>query len=93
MGNRVVFSVEVREATRALAASAAELVALMDADPSGFPDDDSPDGACDPVEGGDPLRDLADACLDGLAGIARVESQAAALKVLVGGEYLDTSEA
>ena len=93
MGNRVVFSVEVREATRALAASAAELVALMDADPSGFPDDDSPDGACDPVEGGDPLRDLADACLDGLAGLARVESQAAALKVLVGGEFLEASAA
>ena len=39
------------------------------------------------------MRDLADACLDGLAGLSRVESQTAALKVLVGGEFLDTGEA
>ncbi|HSO91017.1 MAG TPA: endonuclease, partial [Arthrobacter sp.] len=29
----------------------------------------------------DPLRDLADSCLDGLAGMARLEAQTAALKV------------
>ena len=39
------------------------------------------------------MRDLADACLDGLAGLSRVESQTAALKILVGGEYLGASAA
>ncbi|MGP4033245.1 DUF222 domain-containing protein [Pseudarthrobacter sp. 1C304] len=102
MENRVVFSAESREAARALAASAAALAAHIDADPSGLPDDGSPDGrsedgspedGSDPLEGGDPLRDLADACLDGLAGLARVEAQGAALKALVAAEYLHTSEA
>ena len=44
-------------------------------------------GECDPpgvdsLRDADPLRDLADACLDGLAGMARVEAGFAALKVL-----------
>ncbi|MGP4033074.1 DUF222 domain-containing protein [Pseudarthrobacter sp. 1C304] len=93
MENRVVFSAESREAARALAASAAALAASMGAGPSGLPDDGPPDGRSGLLEGGDPLRDLADACLDGLAGLARVEAQTAALKVLVAGEYLEASEA
>ncbi len=43
-----------------------------------------PGSGADPRSGadfGDPLRDQADAYLDGLAGLARVEAQVAALKV------------
>ncbi|MGP4033954.1 DUF222 domain-containing protein [Pseudarthrobacter sp. 1C304] len=99
MENRVVFSAEVREAAEALAASAAALAASVGAaGPSGLPaggppDVGSPQDGSGPLEGGDPLRDLADACLDGLAGLARVEAQSAALKVLVAAEYLHTTKA
>ncbi|KUM37823.1 endonuclease [Arthrobacter sp. EPSL27] len=108
MENRVVFSsAEVREAARALAASAMALAASMGADlsclpagglpdgglPAGGSEGGSPEGGSGPLEGGDPLRDLADASLDGLSGLARVEAQTAALKVLVTGEYLDTTKA
>ncbi|HEX9229109.1 MAG TPA: DUF222 domain-containing protein, partial [Arthrobacter sp.] len=106
MENSVVFSAEIREAVEALAASVAALAASMGASPSGLPaglpdgrsEGGSPDGGSAEdgfglLEGGDPLRDLADGCLDGLAGLARVEAQAAALKVLVGGEFLEASAA
>ncbi|WP_157360997.1 HNH endonuclease signature motif containing protein [Arthrobacter sp. EPSL27] len=61
--------------------------------PAGGSEGGSPEGGSGPLEGGDPLRDLADASLDGLSGLARVEAQTAALKVLVTGEYLDTTKA
>ncbi|HEX9089750.1 MAG TPA: DUF222 domain-containing protein, partial [Arthrobacter sp.] len=41
----------------------------------------------------DPLRDLADGCLDGLAGVARLESRTAALKVRLTAEYVRAAEA
>ena len=40
-----------------------------------------------PLLGADPLRDRADACLDGLAGVARAEASMAALKVLLATGY------
>ena len=41
----------------------------------------------------DPLRDLADECLDGLAGMARVEARFAALKVLLAAAYVRATDA
>ena len=41
----------------------------------------------------DPLRELADDCLDGLAEVARWEARAAALKVRLGAAYLQATEA
>ncbi|MGP4032971.1 DUF222 domain-containing protein [Pseudarthrobacter sp. 1C304] len=98
MENKVVFSAEVREAAKALAASAAALAASMGAGASVLPEDgrsegDSPQDGSGLLEGGDPLRDLADACLDRLADLSRMEAQGAALKALVAGEYLEASEA
>ena len=49
-------------------------------------DSDGPDGA-------DPLRDLADVCLDGLAEASRVEAEMAALKVHLAAEYADAATA
>ncbi|WP_083266550.1 HNH endonuclease signature motif containing protein [Arthrobacter sp. U41] len=52
---------------------------------------DGPSGA-DPLWE-DPLRDLADGCLDGLAVMARWEAQAAALKVRLAAAYLQATDA
>ncbi|MEO3931604.1 DUF222 domain-containing protein [Micrococcaceae bacterium Sec7.4] len=41
----------------------------------------------------DPLRELADDCLDGLAEVARWEARAAALKVRLGAAYLRATDA
>jgi hypothetical protein len=43
--------------------------------------------------GADPLRDQADACLDGLAEVARVEARMAALKVHLAAGYAHTAKA
>jgi hypothetical protein len=89
--SRAVFSSELREAAEALAASAAALAASMGAGPSGLPAGGLPDGrskggspedGSDPLEGGGPLRDLADACLERLADLSRMEAPSAALKDL-----------
>ena len=45
------------------------------------------------LHGSDPLRDLADACLDGLAEVARLEARAAALKVRLAAEYVRAATA
>ena len=55
-----------------------------------------PGSGADPRSGadfGDPLRDQADAYLDGLAGLARVEAQVAALKVQLAAGYAAVAEA
>ena len=69
---------ETREALAAVAASAAALAAIMDADPE---------------READPLRALADGCLDGLAQVAKCEAEFAALKVRLTAEYLGAAEA
>jgi len=54
-----------------------------------------PGSGADPRSGadfGDPLRDQADAYLDGLAGLARVEAQVAALKVQLAAGYATVAE-
>ena len=43
--------------------------------------------------GADPLRDLADGCLDGLAGVARLEARTAALKVRLAADYARAARA
>ena len=54
-------------------------------------DQDGPSGASRLWD--DPLRDLADECLDGLAGMVRVEARFAALKVLVAAAYVRATDA
>ncbi|HSO89704.1 MAG TPA: HNH endonuclease, partial [Arthrobacter sp.] len=83
MDSRTVWSAESRQAWEAVAASVAALAAFTGAgadssDASGA--DPSGDVESDPLWA-DPLRDLADACLDGLAGLARLDARSAALKV------------
>ncbi|MET1021136.1 MAG: DUF222 domain-containing protein, partial [Arthrobacter sp.] len=46
-----------------------------------------------PVWDADPLRDLADACLDGLAEVARREARTAARKVRLTAEYVHAARA
>nr|WP_224049700.1 HNH endonuclease signature motif containing protein [Arthrobacter sp. NicSoilB4] len=52
----------------------------------------NPRGA-DNLHGADPLRDLADACLGGLAEVAGLEARTAALKVRLAAEYVRASRA
>jgi len=88
MESRAAWSAETREALAAVAASAASLAA------SAFPRGDCTDplGPDFPLDT-DPLRDRADACLDGLAGLARFEAGAAALKVHLTAEYAQAATA
>ena len=72
-----MWSVERREAVEAVAASVAALWALIDAG----------------LDGADPLQALADGCLDGLAGSARLEAAAAALKVRFAADYVRAARA
>ena len=93
-----VWSAESREALAALAASVAALAALTGsgeslADPSGIDPSGCRCSDAGPLRGADPLRDLADACLDGLAGMARVEAGMAALKVLLAADYAQATRA
>lgn len=82
MESNAAWSAESRAAVEAVAASAAELVAFV--------------GACEDRSdqpGADPLRDLADGCLDGLAEVARIEARTAALKVRLTTEYVQAAGA
>ena len=93
------WSAECREAVDAVSASAAALAAFTGAGPDRSETADtnpfrpaSPSGT-DPLQAADPLRDLADACLDGLAEVARLEARAAALKVRLAAEYVRAATA
>ena len=83
MESRAAWSAESRAALGAVAASAAALAALTGA---GGADRTDPPGA-DRLQNADPLRDLADGCLDGLAEVARLEARTAALKVQLAADY------
>ncbi len=72
-------SAETGEALAAVAASAAALAAFAGAG----------EAEADP----DPLRARADACLDGLAEVARLEARTAALKARLTAEYVHAAEA
>jgi Domain of unknown function (DUF222) len=72
----------------AVVASAAVLAAVTCAGA----DRSDPSGA-DPLYNTDPLRNLADACLDGLADVARFEARTAALKVRLTAEYVQATRA
>ncbi len=55
---------------------------------------DHPDpGSPGALSEGDPLRTLADGCLDGLAEVARLEARTAALKVRLASEYVRATRA
>ena len=84
---------EIREAVEAVAASAAALRALIGggADRPDQAGADSP--GVDRLEGADPLRTLADDCLDGLAEVARLEARTAALKVRLAAGYVRAASA
>ncbi|MCB5275769.1 hypothetical protein BJG92_03322 [Arthrobacter sp. SO5] len=77
MKRGATFSAEIRAAVAAVAASAAALSASSEAG----------------LDGADPLRDLADACLNGLAGVARLEAGVAALKVRLAADYVRAATA
>ncbi|WP_459385026.1 HNH endonuclease signature motif containing protein [Arthrobacter humicola] len=81
MESRTALSAESGAAIEAVAASVAALAALAGAAAS----DDAP--AADPMGDGDPLRRLADGCLDGLAEVARMEARTAALRVRLAADY------
>lgn len=68
----------------AVAASVAVLAAFTQ-------DFDSPAGSG--AESADPLRSLADGCLDGLAEIARLEARTAALKARLAADYVQAARA
>ncbi|SDP41506.1 hypothetical protein SAMN04487914_110151, partial [Arthrobacter sp. ok909] len=102
MKSRAAWSGDSGAAVEAVAASVAVLAALLGsgadhADPAAadalrdgndLGDSDAVRGAGRPgAVGGDPLRDLADALLDGLAGVARLEARTAALKVQLAADY------
>ena len=87
------------EGMEALAAVAALTAALDSANGRGA-DRIGPSASCaghiEPGAGplwDDPLRDLADACLDGLAEAARLEAGVAALKVRLAAEYVRAATA
>ena len=77
-----MLSAESGAAVEAAAESVAVLAALAG---SGAGHTDPP-VAC-PLEAADPLRRLADGCLDGLAEVARLEARTAALKVQLAADY------
>jgi hypothetical protein len=70
------WGVDSREAAEAVAVSAAALLALTGAD-----------AGLSGTAGADPLRTVADDCLDALAEVARLQARAAALKVRLIAEY------
>ncbi|MET3920631.1 DUF222 domain-containing protein [Arthrobacter sp. UYEF20] len=92
MESSTAWSAESRAALAAVAASAAVLAACTGAGQADLP-------AADPLrdagllQDADPLRDLADACLDGLADLARLEARTAALKVRLAAEYVQAAGA
>ncbi|WP_462200147.1 HNH endonuclease signature motif containing protein [Arthrobacter sp. B2a2-09] len=98
MDRRTAWSADSKAAIEAIAASVAVLTAFIDAgaDRSDPPAPDSPQDAefpadADSSESTDPLRQLADGCLDGLAEVARLEARTAALKAKLAADYLRTA--
>ncbi|MET4135262.1 DUF222 domain-containing protein [Pseudarthrobacter sp. PvP090] len=97
------WSAEVREALAAVAALTAALdsvagggadradLSCSDQTGPSFSDRTGPSGAGPLWD--DPLRDLADACLDGLGDMAQVEARFAALKVLLAAAYVRATHA
>ena len=79
MKSGAALSAEIGAAAAAVAASSAALAALLEGIGTGA--------------SGDPLREVAEACLDGLAEVARGESRLAALKGLLTAGYVRSSEA
>ena len=76
-------SAESGAAVEAVAASVAALAALAGCRPLATP----MRLLADPSRDGDPLRRLADGCLDGLAEVARLEARTAALRVRLAADY------
>jgi hypothetical protein len=81
------------EAAEAIGASVSALAVFV----GRAPGNGEPAGGSDPAGnsgyGLDPLRDQADACLDGLAELARTEARLAALKVQLVAGYAETEKA
>jgi hypothetical protein len=88
MDSSTAWSAESREAMAAVAESTAVLASYFG---SGAERAEGPDGGLPP--GADPLRELADDCLDALAELARQEARTAALKVRLTAEYLRAANA
>ncbi|PVZ54121.1 HNH endonuclease signature motif containing protein, partial [Arthrobacter sp. H-02-3] len=91
MQSRVAWSGDSGAAVDAVAASVAVLAALLGSG-AGGPDRSDPAAADAQRDAGalrdaDPLRDLADGLLDGLAEVARLEARTAALKVQLAADY------
>ena len=86
--NTAAWGAESREAVTAVAASVAVLTAIIGA---GADQADLP--GADRLQASDPLRDLADACLDGLAELARLDARSAALKARLAAEYVRAARA
>jgi hypothetical protein len=86
--SRTAWSADSREALEGVAASTSVLAAFSGADA----DRSDPPGV-DPLRNADPLRKLADDCLDGLANVARLEARTAALKVRLAAEYVQATRA
>ncbi|MFB9820319.1 endonuclease, partial [Arthrobacter ramosus] len=85
MDGRIAWGAGSRAAVEAVAASVAVLTAFTgDADTS---------ENTDPLHGSDPLRRLADGCLDGLAEVARLEARTAALKARLAADYVQAARA
>ena len=83
-----------REAVAAVVAAAVALAASPGVDAGrGGPSGPNDVSVADAVRDVDPLRCLADACLDGLAEVARLEARTAALKVWLSRGYARAAEA
>jgi hypothetical protein len=85
----------VAETLEAIGASALALAAELRrvADPGPVSADLLPDEAGAPQAEADPLGDQAEVCLDGLAGVARMEARLAAVKVNLAAGYAEAEEA
>jgi hypothetical protein len=88
MSSGVALSAEIGAAAAAVAASSAVLAALLEGVGAG-----GDSAGLGGLRGVDPLREVADACLDGLAEVARCESRLAALKALLTAGYVRSSQA
>ena len=95
MESTTAWSAESREGLKAVAASVAALSALaFPAGTNGVDESGTGPLGNDAAFGdANPLRDLADACLDGLAEVARMDARSAALKVHLSAEYVRAAEA
>ncbi|MCZ9880583.1 endonuclease, partial [Arthrobacter sp. B2a2-09] len=96
MDRRTAWSADSKAAVEAIAASVAVLAAFTGADRFDQPGPDSPQDADFRADAGssestDPLRSLADGCLDGLAEVARLEARTAALKAELAAHYVQAA--